>query len=615
MAFANVIFGLPIEGEFDYSIPAYLAPKAKKGMRTWANFNNKKMLGYIVGLSKTSKITPVKPLLDIPDEQPVLSGRLLKLAKEVSEYYGCSWGEAIESSVPEAVRQSRGKLEIENARSNEPGIRSDITLIHDADKTGRWDIYLKEIQKALDKKQSVLFLNTDLNRARKAEEAVLKKFDCSIVFMHRGVGVKKSIEDWLRIKNQKADIVLGVMSAVFAPLENLGLIIIDEEESQNYKNDQVPHYHSRDVAIARAKIENARIILASASPSLEMLHLVRQGKAGYLFLEKKHYPQVQVMDMRRERSNFKKKDVLLSGSLGVALNQALENKGKALIFVNKKGFASSAYCKNCNFIMRCPRCGIILTYHFKENSLICHYCNYKIDAPMICPQCNSSYIRYSGAGAEKIESELHRLYPNAKIAKIDDPRDFKPDEADIFISTQIILKAEAAHFGLVGIVSVDNILNRVDFRSAEKAFSLLVGLLNLAEKSLFIQTNIPKHYCFEALIKQDFKLFYDEELRLRKQLDFPPFKHFILIKVRGREALKVESKAKDIFALLSRESKEKSSAVLNVNPAEHPKLRDNFYWQILVSSTNPKSSIRFIRKSLKKVSHSGLIITIDTDPL
>ncbi|MCM8763209.1 MAG: primosomal protein N', partial [Candidatus Omnitrophica bacterium] len=490
----------------------------------------------------------------------------------------------------------------------------DITLIHDMEKISRWEIYQKEIQKALDENRTVLFLNTDLDEAQKTETFLRQRFDCSIIFMHRRQRFKKGIEEWLKIKNQKADIILGVRSAIFAPSQNLGLIIIDEEQSQNYKNDQVPHYNSRDVALMRATIEKTKVILASSSPSLEMMQLVKNKKINYLLLERKNYPEVQIIDMRQQRTFYKKREIIISNTLQVAINQALERKGKILLFINRKGFATFAYCRNCNFILRCPRCNVNLAYHFKENLLICHYCNYRQEPAMICPECNSSYIRYSGMGIEKIESELHRIFPRVKILKIERLKDMEENRIDIFISTQIALKTKPASFDLVGVVSVDNSLNRIDFRSAEKTYALLAGLLGLAKETLVIQTNIPTHYCFEALVKKDTNLFYDKELLLRKQLGFPPFKHFISIQVRGKDWEKVESKAKQIFEKLHSKEKNKIGASMNVNPMQPAKLRDNFYWQILIKSANPKKSIKFIRGCIKDISHSGITITIDVDP-
>lgn len=616
MSFANVVVGLPVEGPFDYSVPKDLEKRLKKGMRAGVSFNNKRMLGFVVGIAKKSKVEYTKPLLEIIDAEPLLSKGLLKLTKNIAEYYGCSWGEAIEAALPEAVRNSRVKLDIAGSVSlSKEGKKSNITLIHDSDKLGRWDIYLKEIQKTLARGKSVLFLNTSSNAALNAQEALVKHFNCPFVFMHRGMAVKKTIEDWLQVKNSQISIVLGVISAVFAPLANLGLIIVDEEHSQNYKNDQSPHYNGRDVALMRADIEKIDVILASSSPSLEMMRLVQQKKISYLLLERKKYPEVKIIDMRRQHAAFKKKDILISDSLRMYINEVLEKQGRALVFVNKKGFASSAYCKNCNSLLSCPRCNVILTYHFKENSLLCHYCQYRTDAPLVCPQCNSGYIRYSGLGIEKVESELHRLYPGVKITKIEGLRGEELNKSGIFISTQSGLKAETFNFDLVSVVSLDNILNRVDFRSAEKAFSLLISLLNLTDKALILQTNIPGHYCFEALVKRDFNFFYDKEFALRKQLDFAPFKHFILIKVRGKDNTKVQSKAIDIFAHLSKGISRVSGVALNVNPSEPAKLRDNFYWQVLVKSGNPKKVVKLIKSCLKDVSHSGVIITLDADPL
>ena len=612
MLFANIVFGLPIEGPFDYAVPEQLQAKIRKGMRAIVNFNNKKLTGYIVALSDTSKIKQVKPILDMPDEHPILASSILRLTKELSLYYGCSWGEAIETAMPQAIRNSKRRLELTPSFASKNKTSANITLIHDPGKQQRWEIYLKEIKNTLNSNKSVLFLNTDLDKTLQAQNTLAKSFNSSIALLHRRMNVAKSTENWLNIKNQKANIVLGVISAVFAPLENLGLIIIDEEQSQNYKNDQTPHYNSRDVALMRAELEGTNIILASSSPSLEMLKLTKNKKISYLLTNKSSSAQIQIIDTRRKSYAYNKKDSIISTSLQVALNQALENKGKILLFVNKKGFASFAHCNNCNFTLRCPRCNIGLTYHFKENELICHYCNHIQEAPMICPQCNSGYIRYSGSGIEKIESELHRLYPNAKIKKIERPEDLELSTADIFIASQIALKVKNLSFDLVGIISVDNILNRIDFRSAEKTFSLLVGLLNLADKNFYIQTNVPTHYCFQALAQRNFNLFYENELALRKQLDFPPFKHFIYIKIRGKDLDKVENRSKDLFAALSKNNKLRA---LNVAPAQPAKLRDNFYWQILVKTATPKNSVKLIKERLKEFTHSGLIITIDTDPV
>ncbi|MCM8780196.1 MAG: primosomal protein N' [Candidatus Omnitrophica bacterium] len=615
MLFARIVFGLPVQGPFDYSLPDSLKQKAMPGTRAWVNFSYKKALGYIVDVSAKSKIKKVKPVLEMPDDAPVLSPAMLKLTREVSAYYGCSWGEAIETALPEAVRKAKKKLDLARYPVQTAARKPQATLVHDADKLQRWDMYKKAIKKTLEEARSVLFLNADLKQMSEAEDILANEFRCSVVPLHRRMPPAKCLENWLRIKNRQADIVLGVISAIFAPLENLGLIIIDEEESQNYKNDQTPHYNARDVALMRARIDKADTILAASSPSLEMMQLVRKKKIDYLTLAKKKFAQVHITDMLRQGRIFKKRDIIISSELQVALGQTLQNKGKALLFVNKRGFASLAFCRNCGFILHCPRCNAALTYHFRQNQLLCRYCNYAQEPPLLCPQCNSSYIRYTGQGIEKIESELHRLWPDAKIMKIDALQDLDIDAADIFISTQTVLKRKGLKFDLVGIVSLDNVLNRIDFRATEKAFGLLVEFSNLTDKSLFVQTHIPGHYCFQALAKGDADLFYNRELALRKQLDFPPFQHFICIKVRGKNAAKTEEKARQIFEELNKISEDRKTSVLSASPAQPSKLRDNFYWQVLIKSNNPKKAVKFIKNSLKNISHSGVIITLDVDPL
>jgi len=615
--FAKVVFALAVEGPFDYLVPEDLEKKIEKGSRVLVPFQQRKLIGYVVEISQKTQIKKIKPILSVIDEGPLLSKNMLDLSREFSKYYACSLGQAIESGLPESIRDTRIKLTVRRLiKENKNSSCGDILLIQDRDKFSRWQIYKKEINHVLSQGKSVIFLNTDLEAAKACLEDLRKSFACPIVFLQRG-NLRQNREDWLKVRNHQVNIVIGVRSAIFAPLHNLGLIIIDEEESENYKNDQTPHYHARQVAFMRAKIEKAKVILGSLSPSLESMRLAQTKKIDYLFLQQaKQTVNVQILDIRRERRLSKTRNFIFCESLVSAIQQTLNEKGKVLIFASRRGFATFAYCRNCGLILQCPRCSVNLAYHFKEKALRCRYCNYSIASPAVCPQCNASYIRYTGIGEEKIESELQRLMPVAKINRIDKIGNFDVACADIFVSTQTILKLKNVKFDLVAAIGIDTALERVDFRAAEKTFFILSNLFCLSAKNLFIQTALPTHHCFTATAKNDPRLFYEKELFIRKQAGFVPFSHFIIIKLRSRKEEKAKDAAKELFSILTAAEKEKRPfKPLSVSPGQPAKIRDNFYWQILLKCRFVEKAILSIKETLKEIKHSGIIITIDVDPL
>ncbi|MBN1913483.1 MAG: primosomal protein N', partial [Candidatus Omnitrophica bacterium] len=409
--------------------------------------------------------------------------------------------------------------------------------------------------------------------------------------------------------------VVGTRSCVFAPAKKLKLIVIDEENDSVYKQDQVPHYHARETALMRAKIEKAKTVLASGLPSLESIYTAKKFKIEPLvFSQEMLLPEVKIADMRR--GFIHKKDSILTKYLQDAIVSALESGGKILLFLNRKGFATLSYCHNCGKVLKCPRCDTNLIYHFKEQLLTCHYCNYKMRLPKFCPECNSGYIRYSGFGTEKIESELSRLFPGARIKILNERKEDPLEDADIFIATQFILKENSINFELIGVLSIDNSLNRLDLRAGEKTFALLLGLLKFCGKKMIIQTYMGEHYCFRALEHKDIDLFYKEEIKQRQQLKFPPFSHLAFVKVRGNKESRVKEASQKIFEALSAAAKNsKNISVVNLSKAYPFKLRDNFYWQVLVKSPSVLKMSAFLKKELKGLRHSGIIVTVDVDPV
>lgn len=619
MLYVKVVLGLPIDGPFDYLVPADLEAKVKPGARVWVSFRNKKEVAYVVGLSAKSKIKKIKEISAFIDAVPILDERMLSLSKMVAEYYCCSWGEAIESAIPEELRKgriSKGTLLDKPSLDVEKCSRLD----QDAGKIiflsgfDRMPVYLREIKEALAAKRSAILLFSDIKAAQRAGESIGKGLGIKVHLAFRKQA--KEMEAWERIRQEPYCVVAGTRSSIFSPVNNPGLIIIDQQEDQVYKQEQVPHYHAVEVALMRGEINNAKVILASHGISLESLYLAQKNKLEYEYIApQRALPEIKVIDLRRLSYAERKSKFIFSKYLADAIYAALGQKQKILIVINRRGFATSASCHNCGFYLKCPACNINLVYHFEEDKLKCHHCSFKMELPNICPSCSAGYIKYSGIGTEKVESELARIFPQAAIRILEEGKEpvILPD-ANILVSTGSIIKHQGLNFDLIGVMAIDNLLNRVDFRASEKTFSLLTGLADLTSGRMIIQSANAGHYCFQALIKHDPRIFLSEELKQRKQLNLPPYKHMILVKLRGKSAEKVKESA---LRLSERLNKLKSPAmkVISLNCGEPPKLRGNFYYQILMAASRPQPVCRLLKLHLKETNYSGIIVTVDVDPV
>jgi len=612
---AKILVGLPLEGPFDYRIPSRMNRYIQVGCRVWVQFGFRKVVGYIIGFSEQSKFRHLKPILSFIDRQPILDNDMLKLTKEFAEYYFCSWAEAIETSLPEAVRKGRvishisKNIETAHTKSKFQGY-----LVHDFYLDKVRDILQGHIEGSLKKKKSIIFLVPESGYLKGRLDWMQKTFSARIAAWDRKKGVKIQTDEWERIKNGAVDIVLGTRSAIFAPLANLGLIIMEEEDNPAYKQEQGPFYHAREVAIMRSRQKGLQLILTSPTPSLEAIQLTKT--AGFKLIRpefKNLLPRTQLIDLslyprRRDRPSA------FSLPLMEALQQTISNNGRAIIFINRKGFSTFLRCKKCGFSLKCPRCNVSLTFHYDKNKLICRYCQYRTEPLDLCPQCESDYIRYSGAGTEKIESEIHRLFPQKKILRLDSEKNIKPDNFDILIATQIILKESASlSADLVAVLQVDNSLNRLDFRAAEKTFAILARLLKLAKQRLIIQTHNREHYAIKSAVTADFDSFYKEELKFRRGLGFPPFRHFVLIGLRGKSEERVKASA----ITLAKDLEKYKSRVVEIfepQPDIPAKLRGNYRWCVLLKAKKIEDIHRLIQKTRREFKKkSGIIISINVD--
>lgn len=610
MLFARVVVGLPIEGPFDYLIPPTLENKIKPGMRVRVSFGPQRLVGYVVSVSRKSRISKIKPIIDTIDDSPVLDNLGLELTRKIADYYCCSWGQAIETALPKPLRKGKkinqpllGALEVLPKENSTGGV----ICLQAKERLG---FYLEEIKNTLSSSQSVIILVPDYDSIQAVEEKIKSACGINPIILHRSES--EELNRWIEIRNAPACAVIGTRSAVFAPCNRLGLIIIEDEEQAVYKQDQVPHYHAREVARWRMELAGGRVILGSISPSLEVVREVKEQAIIYKKINQDTaYPEVRVIESKYF-STGKNRAFAFSKYLEDAISQALENKAKALLFLNRKGYATSAVCQSCGKTLKCPRCSVNLVYHFKEKILRCHYCNFRMPAVSICPQCNAGYIRYTGAGTERIENELERIFPFARIANLD-TKMVSIDEADIFVATEAVIHRSGYIFDVIGVLGVDNSLQRVDLRSAEKTFGILLGLVGITKK-LIIQTGISSHYCFKSLVENNADIFYDEELKQRKQLKFPPYKHLALVKIRAEKEEKAEEASRGIFEKLSA-IRCPGIEVIALNPGQPARLRGKFYWQILVRGASAYLLTKFLKTNLKKLPHSGIIVTVDVDPV
>lgn len=604
MLYAQVVLGLPVEGPFDYIVPDAFAGNIRPGGRVWVPFGRRRMVGYVVKLAKSTSIKKLKQVSALIDHEPLLDESMVMLAKRLSAYYCCSFGQAIETMLPAALRKGRpvkaAPCERLEQQKGPPQAAQEALLVEDLSRRARWEIYLDKIKSAFEGGRSTIILEPDKNCVMRAGETVNSALGIKPLLAYRGHAGE--LDQWLKIKAAAKAVVVGMRSSIFSPVNNLGLIIVDEEFEQSYKQEQVPHYNAREVASMRAGMQKTGLILGATQPSLESYLLAKKERLKRIIMPVDGLPEVKICDDKPGWAPVSRKPSVISKYLQDSISSVLDKQGTVLLLLDRKGFATYAHCKYCGKVLKCSRCSANLAYYFKENTLLCHYCNSRTAPPSICPECNSSYIRYSGLGTEKIESELARLFPQAK-------------ESDITISTRAVLSKSEGKYDLTCVLGADNSLNRVDFRAAEKTYQLLCGLLRLTRQRLIIQTAIAGHHCFKAIKNADFDGFYAAEIRHRRQLGFPPYKHMGLVKLRGRREETVKEAASGLFGMMNKGKKGSGIEIVSLNPGQPSKLRGNFYWQILIKSSGAERMCGFIKKRLKGLPRSGIITTVDIDPL
>lgn len=656
--FAQVALNLPVRGPFDYFIPPHLKDKVHPGQRVIVFFGPRRLIGYVVGLKPKSDIAKVKPIQGIIEPEPMVSEEILKLTRWVSNYYFCSWGEAISAAVP-GIFKSKERFQTVPYIPTSPTsfhlmptfeqnkaiglIKEAINknkhktfLLYGITGSGKTEVYLQAIAHTLAAGKSGILLVPEISLTPQTVEWFRSRFGGQVALWHSRLKTSERYREWKRIKEGLARIVVGARSAVFSPVKNLGLIIIDEEHENTYKQEDVPRYNTQDVARERAILNEAVVILGSATPSLESYYRALSKKYQLIRLrervKKRNLPRVEIVDMRQEFKRSRRQPLLFSHILEERIKLSLSRREQVILFLNRRGFSTFISCPKCGFTLRCPRCEVSLVYHYERQKLICHYCNYSMEPPQICPKCLGNYLRYFGSGTQKIESESHRLFPTAKIARLDTDitsqrgveyeilTDFKNRKIDILIGTQMIAKGlDFPSVTLVGVISADTALNLPDFRASERTFGLLTQVAGRSGRGnepglVIIQTHNPHHYALLASRQHDYDGFYKKEIKFRKELKLPPFTHITKLSLRSKNSPLTLKAAGDLAKLLRGKAGRKIT-ILGPAPSFRPKVRGFFYFDILLRAKESETITALLKTALKKFRKPSKIkLTVDVDP-
>ncbi|WP_429970955.1 primosomal protein N' [Fructilactobacillus sp. Tb1] len=531
------------------------------------------------------------------------------------------------------TEQENAVLEIDQAIKKR---KSETFLIEGVTGSGKTEVYLQNIQTALNEGRQALMLVPEIALTPQMVNRVKNRFGNQVAILHSGLSNGERYDEWRRIRAGKAQVVVGARSAVFAPLQNIGLIILDEEHDTSYKQDDNPRYHTRDVAIWRSKYHHCPVVLGSATPSLESR--ARAGKGVYHFIRltqrvnQQKLPEVEIVDMTQEVS---KTGDIFSEELLSSINEKLAKHEQIVLMLNRRGFSSFMMCRDCGHVLMCPNCDISLTMHLDSHTMKCHYCGFEEPIPNVCPNCHSHNIRYFGTGTEKVEKELQQLLPHARILRMDVDttkrkgaherilREFGNQDADILLGTQMIAKGlDFPNVTLVGVLNADTGLDLPDFRASERTFDLLTQVAGRAgradkEGKVIIQTFNPEHYAIQLVKRQDYEAFYKREMKLRHLAGYAPYFFTVQLTV---SSTKEDQAAKMSYEILNYLKGQLSSKTMILGPTPRPiaRIKNRYYYQIIIKykvDQHLADALEHILQGSQKESRKGLRIAIDSEPV
>lgn len=508
-------------------------------------------------------------------------------------------------------------------------------LLHGVTGSGKTEIYMNLVSSMIQNKKDSIILVPEISLTPQIVERFKGRFGSSIAVFHSRLSSGERYDEWFRVKERKVKVAIGARSALFLPFHNLGLIVIDEEHETSYKSESNPKYNAREVAEIMCLDKRCKLVLGSATPSIDTYYNAKNGKFKLIRIDKRAdgalMPHSSVIDMRDEL--IKNNKSIISSALYEAISDRLNKKEQVIIFLNRRGFSPFVSCRKCGYVFRCSKCDISLTYHDEDKSLTCHYCGIKRKMPSVCPKCGSKYIKYFGIGTERLEQEIKKFFPSSRILRMDADSTrrknsfeniyyaFKNNTADILIGTQMIAKGlDFPNVTLVGIIAADLSLNMPDYRSSERTFQLITQVSGRSGRGkkhgeVIIQTYSPDNYSIRYSKDNAYDKFYEEEIKIRKNMDYPPFSKILCINLSSKnEQLLI----KRIMKLGERLKSEYNDCnLLGPCPCEISKIKDMFRWQIIIKQNfdlDFANSIKnMIYDELKDV-YNDIRINIDINP-
>lgn len=506
-------------------------------------------------------------------------------------------------------------------------------LLHGVTGSGKTEIYLQAIEEVLASGRSAIMLVPEISLTPQTVERFKSRFASlqhAVAVLHSHLSQGERHDEWHKINDGRARIVIGARSAIFAPMENLGLIVVDEEHENSYKQEEAPRYHGRDIAVLRGKMEGCAVVLGSATPSMESYHNAVSGKYQLVRLSQRvdnqRMPLIRIIDMRQERQRG-----LISDRLRQAISKRLERREQSILFLNRRGFSTSIICSECGYVCQCPNCSISLTFHRAASRLMCHMCGHQASVPAKCPSCADPKIRYSGAGTEKVEEAVARIFPEAVVARMDADamtrkeayrerlQAFRAGKIDILVGTQMI--AKGLHFPnvtLVGIINADSALHLPDFRAGERTFQLLTQVAGRAgrgdvEGEVFVQSFTPFHPSIQFARHHDFEGFWNQEIEFREKWNYPPYTHLVLITIRSPHEAKARFSAETLARRL-KENLPQGTLLSEPSPAPVEKSHGNFRFHLMLRTRSVLSLGKRLSSVMAKLTFpEEVVVSTDVD--
>jgi primosomal protein N' (replication factor Y) len=663
--YVDLLLPLPLAGTFTYGVSGEKAALIKPGIRVSVQFGKKKVYTALVVAKHDHKPTEyaVKEILSVLDPEPVVLETQIRLWEWISEYYMCAQGEVFKAALPSRLKleritrakavsdlrspsltrlnasQQRALHEITSAFKE-----SDVTLLHGVTSSGKTEIYIHLIRETIEKGQQVLYLLPEIALTTQIISRLKAVFGSRVAVYHSKFSVGERIRTWNKLlasrKENTIQIILGVRSSVFLPFQNLGLIIIDEEHENTYKQfDPAPRYHARDTAIMLARLHGAKVLLGTATPSVETYYNCKNGKYKLVELNERYLnlqlPEITVVNTR-ELQRRKQMQSHFSPLLLESIDKTLKNGEQVILFQNRRGFSLFLECEQCGEVPRCRHCDVSLTYHKKGNRLYCHYCGYNTPVPSTCPSCNQGGLQMKGFGTEKIEEEVAVYFPNAKIERLDLDATrsrksyeqlitrFEMKESDILVGTQMVSKGlDFDNVKLVGIMNADTMLNYPDFRAHERSFQLMAQVSGRAGRknsrgTVIIQTSDHKHPVINRVVENDYPGIYNDQLEERRRFRYPPYSRLVEITMKHHNIDILDKSAVFLATLLRQLVREK------IMGPEYPlisRIQRLYLKCILVKIENGKnlSGVKVqlltgISEMTGKAEYRSVQCTIDVDP-